>query len=291
MDEKDWSILLTINRERTITKAAEKLHISQPALTYRLQQIENKFSTKIFIRGKKGIKLTTEGEYLVTYAKEMTINLRNLKDRLLDLSTNISGELRIGVSSNYAHYRLPLILKDFINKYPLIQINVKTGWSSDILNSFLAEEIHIGIIRGNYDWDGPKVLMEDDPMCIISKNNINFNNLPYLSRIDYKTDFDLKQLIERWWQSWFSESPLITMEVDKLETCKKMVVHGLGYGVIPRYILHNKDEEQSLYLQNLTTPDNQVIYRKLWMFYRSNELTLRVVKAFVDFIKDRHNIS
>lgn len=289
MNEKDWFILSSIHKEKNITKAAENIHISQPALTYRLQQIENELAIKIFSRSKKGIKFTAEGEHLVNYANEMIIHLRKLKDRLLDMSDNVHGELRIGVSSNYAHYKLPAILKKFMSIYPNIQIKVKTGWSTNILKALLDEEVHVGIIRGDYDWDGPKVLINEDPMCLISKQTINLEELPKLPRISYKTDPNLKELIEKWWQSRFTQPPLETMEVDKLETCKEMVINGLGYGIIPRYLLQN--EEQGLFIKNLRTSDGQPIFRKLWMFHRANELDLTVVKAFVEFIKQKHEIS
>lgn len=283
MDEKDWVILQTIYQEKNITKAAEKLFISQPALTYRLQQIEDNLSIKIFSRSRRGIKFTAEGEHLVDYAHKMIVELRKLKDRLLDMSQSTKGELRIGVSSNFAHYKLPKLLDDFIRIHPAVQFKVYTGWSIEILKLLETEEIHIGIIRGEYKWQGPKALIDEDPMCLIYKKPINLHELPNLPRINYKTDPDLKQLIEKWWNSKFTEPPLITMEVDKLETCKEMVLNGLGYGIIPRYLLQK--DEQHLFIQNLTTPDDQLILRKLWMFYRTNEMKLSVVKAFVDFIK------
>lgn len=287
MNDKDWSTLLVLNKTKNITKAAEKLHISQPALSHRIQQLENEFSITIMTRGKKGIVLTTEGELIVDYAKSMTGYLRQLKDSLSEINSKVTGELRIGVSSNYALYKLPLILKNFIEVYPDIQIIVKTGWSTDILKAFLDEEIHIGIIRGNYDWDGPKILINEDPMCLISQHFIDFNNLPSLPRIDYKTDPDLKLIIDNWWHDWFLKPPFIAMEVDRLVTCREMVLNGLGYGIVPRYILDNTEEE--LFIHDLKTPDERAISRKLSMFYRSNELSLSVVKVFVEFIKERRH--
>lgn len=287
MNDKDWSTLLVLNKTKNITKAAEKLHISQPALSHRIQQLENEFSIKIMTRGKKGIILTTEGELIVDYAKSMTGYLRQLKDRLSEINSKITGELRIGVSSNYALYKLPLILKNFMEVYPDIQIIVKTGWSTDILKAFLDEEIHIGIIRGNYDWNGPKILINEDPICLISQHIINFNYLPNLPRIDYKTDPDLKLIIDNWWHDWFSTPPFIAMEVDRLVTCREMVLNGLGYGIVPRYILDDTEEE--LFIHELKTPDERAISRKLSMFYRSNELSLSVVKVFVEFIKKRRH--
>ncbi|MCP8615664.1 LysR family transcriptional regulator [Salirhabdus salicampi] len=285
MDLKDWFMIKTIYDARNITRAADQLHISQPALTYRLKQIETELSIKIFSRSRRGIIFTPEGEYLVEYATSMMTQYRQFKDRLMDMKGSVHGELRIGISSNYAHYKLPPILKEFLDMYPNIQTKVNTGWSASILKSFLNEEIQIGIVRGEYDhdWDGPKILMNEDPMCLISKKPLHFNNLPNLPQISYKTDQNLKHLIDKWWKNNFNRPPHIMMEVDKLETCKELIKQGLGYAVIPRYLLQN--EEETLFVQNLRTPEGELIYRKLWLFYREKEMNLSVVKSFVDFIQ------
>jgi DNA-binding transcriptional LysR family regulator len=135
MDEKDWVILQTIFEERNITKAAEKLYISQPALTYRLQQLEKEFGTMIVARGKRGVEFTAQGEYIAQYARSMTLQLRNTKEFVQNMGKEIRGALRIGVSGIFARYELPAILNEFISQYPNVEVNVKTGWSAE---SYLA---------------------------------------------------------------------------------------------------------------------------------------------------------
>jgi DNA-binding transcriptional LysR family regulator len=71
MNDRDWSILATIARERNISRAAERLFISQPALSVRLRAIESEFNARIFLRTPKGVSLTPEGEQLVAYANDM----------------------------------------------------------------------------------------------------------------------------------------------------------------------------------------------------------------------------
>jgi DNA-binding transcriptional LysR family regulator len=283
MNEKDWVILQTIYEEKNITKSAERLFISQPALTYRLQQIEEELSITIFTRSNKGIHLTKEGEYLVKYAKKMIINFRHLKDQLMDYKQTATGELRIGASSNFAHYKLPAILKEFLHYYPNVQIKVTTGWSKKIMKLFHNEEIHIGIIRGENNWKGPGYLIDQDYLSLISKELLKLEDLPTLPMISYQTDPALEQLIDRWWRDKFSQPPFVSMEVDKLETCKEMVLKGLGYGIVPSYILENNPE--NLFIKNLKTPENNYIVRNLWMLYREKEIHLTVVKAFVDFME------
>jgi DNA-binding transcriptional LysR family regulator len=290
MDDKDWDVLQAVYEERNVTRAAQKLHISQPALTYRLNQLGMKFNIQIFVRGKREVKFTTEGEYLALYAKKMGNELRKLKDQLQDLKEQVSGVLRLAVSSNFAQHELPDILKNFHELYPNVLFNVHTGWSIQVLERLNNEEDHIGIVRGNYEWNDSKLLMREDQHCIISRNQINLDDLPNLPRIRHQTDPDAKKFIEQWWQDHFTQPPYISMEVDKLETCKEMVLKGLGYSILPRYVFKEKDLSNYLFIYPLTGMDGRAIPRKLWAFYRENDMQLSMVKTFVEFLKKHYTI-
>ena len=104
--EKDWEMLLTIYEEKNISKAAQRLFVSQPALSYRIKAIEKQLNIKVFIKGKKNISFTKEGELLVSYARKMKIENQKLIDQLKGAKSKYSGELRIGVSSNFADLSL-----------------------------------------------------------------------------------------------------------------------------------------------------------------------------------------
>lgn len=81
----------------------------------------------------------------------------------------------------------------------------------------------------------------------------------------------------------YSKPPLISIEVDKAETCKEMVINGLGYAILPSMIL---DDIDGLYKSEIRTKNNEAILRKTWMFYHEESLKLSMVKAFVTFIEN-----
>jgi DNA-binding transcriptional LysR family regulator len=285
MEEKDLLLLKTLHEEKNLTKAAERLYVSQPALTYRLQQIEKEFDTRVVNRSKKGVEFTAQGEVLVELAKNMIIQQRKAKEMIKDMENNVQGVLRIGVSSNYARYQLPNLLKKFLKQYPDVEIHVQTGFSSEVTQHVLKDDVHIGIVRGDIKWQEQKHLLCEEPICIVSNKEIDLKQLPELPRINYKTDPHLKNTIEQWWQSHFTKPPSITMEVDRIETCKEMVLNGLGYGIFPSICLTEND--------NLWTTEiklnHKPISRKTWMIYRRETPKLKSVKAFVDFIKENEN--
>ncbi|BFH67166.1 putative HTH-type transcriptional regulator YraN [Paenibacillus dendritiformis] len=284
MEEKDWIILETLHHEQNITKAAEKLYISQPALTYRIQQLEKEFGVKIVNRGRRGIQFTPQGEHLVKYAKDMRLQLRQTKEFLRNMDNKVTGILRLGVASNIATYILPSILKQFLEQYPDVEVRVMTDWSSNLVHSVYSQHVHIGMIRGDYDWPDEKHLMMEENICIVSKHEIRLQDLPSLPRINYKTEPSLQNTIDLWWKERYSLPPNIAMEVDKMETGKEMVLNGLGYAILPTIVLGGQED---LYKINLTTQHGEPWKRKSWMIYRKESLNLTLIKEFVDFMKNR----
>lgn len=293
MNDQDWSLLEAIDDEKNLTRAAEKLFISQPALTYRIQQIEQEFGVKVINRSNKKISFTPEGEYLVKYAKKMLLEKRKTKDHVLSMSKHVQGSLRIGCSSNFALYKLPALIKQFLVLYPKVEINVNTGWSSEVVKLLQNEDVHVGIVTGDYKWLEEKSLVTEEPLCIISKQEIGLDELPRLPRINYvpaksrlnPTNPLIAKTIDNWWLDRFRDPPSIIMHVDKVETCKEMVANGLGYSIVPRGAITDRDD---FYAIDLHFKNGEALLRRTWMLYRESSLALSTVDRFVHYMKTGH---
>ncbi|MFI8491394.1 LysR family transcriptional regulator [Peribacillus butanolivorans] len=282
MDERDWHILKVLYQKKNITKTAQSLYISQPSLTKRIQQIEKEFNLKIVERGTRGVQFTPQGEYLANCADEMLIRLRQIKETAFNMGQEISGTLRLGVSNYITLHKLPGLLKIFREQFPKVDFNVTTGWSKEILNLIYNEEVHVGIVRGDYQWSESRHHLFEETICIASKEKIDIQDLPSLPRIDYGTDALLKSMIDNWWRMNFSRPPLVGMEVDKGDTCKEMVRNGLGYGILPSVLL---EKDQNLYQINLKDEQGDTLIRDTWMLYHEKTLELKLVNEFVQFVK------
>lgn len=243
MDEKDWYVLQYLHKEQNLTRAAEQLYMTQPALTYRLQQLEKRFNVPLFVKTGKGIRFTPEGERLVQYAKNMIAELQKTTDIIVNMRNEVQGNLRIGASIYYGQYELPQKLQVFLDKYPKVDIHVSTGFSSEVIESLLQDEIDVGIVRGDYEWFDQKHVLSEESICLVSKQEIDLQELPNLPRINYRppklatrsgshSSASWSESINKWWYERYSQPPLITMQVDSFETCKEMVKHGLGYTII-----------------------------------------------------------
>jgi DNA-binding transcriptional LysR family regulator len=286
MEEKDWQLLQILHEKQNITKTAESLFISQPALTYRIQQLEKEFDVTILHRGRRGIEFTPQGEYLVKYTYEMISQLHSIKEQLLSMSNKISGTLKIGSARSFCHYRLPKILKQFNLLYPDSEFKVVTKWSSELVNMVFKQDLHIGFIRGDLDWAGEKQLLMAENICVVSSKEINLMDLPKLPRIVYKTEASLESTIDNWWKETFVKPPLITMEVDRMETCREMILNGLGYGILPSLVLNN---DESLYSLQLKTKFGEPLFRKSWIIYRTESLQIPLIREFVNFVKENYS--
>lgn len=282
MDERDWLMLTTLYHEKNITKAAQQLFISQPALTHRLQQLEKKFNVKIVVRGRRGVQFTPQGEYLAKCAKEMLATFQQIKENVLNMDHKVEGVLKLGVSNFFTDYKLPNLLKRFKEQYPLIEFKVTTDFSSEIAHLIYNQDVHVAFVKGEYGWKEQKRLLFDETLCIASKEKIAIEDLPSLPRIDYRTDPLLQTAVDHWWYENFSKPSLVSIEVDKADTCKKMVVNGLGYAIMPTMILSDVEDVHKIIIK---TKDGMPIIRKTWMFFHEESLQLNIVKAFVDFVE------
>ncbi len=285
MNEKDCLMLHYIAEEKNLTRAANLLYITPPALTYRLQQLEKEFGVSLLMRHGRSIEFTPEGRYLANYAKKALVEMRKTRDHLLNMGSEVQGMLRIGVSRAVALYKLPPILRNFLKLYPKVEINVNTGISDDVFKSLRDEEIHVAIVRGNYTWSERSVLIKEENVYIISKEQLDLEHLPNIPRINYKSSSGFIEQINNWWYERFTEPPLISMQVDNFEICREMVKNELGYAIIPQIFLHPDDQ---LHTTEMVYKNGQVFSLKTWMLYRESSTQVAIIDKFVNHIRAQY---
>lgn len=287
MDYRDWEILKVLYSQKNITKAARLLFITQPALTNRLKHMQEELGAKIVTRESRGVHFTPQGEYLVHCADDILAQYKKIKEHVRNMShdagNNVVGTLKLGVSTFFANYELPHILKQFKSQYPHVEFKVITGWSKEVSQFIHNKDVHIGFVRGDYSYRGlRKHLLLEETVSVASRDVIDIVDLPNLPRIDYSGDYLLKSLIDNWWAENFTQPPLISIDVDQVNTCKEMVINGLGYGILSSRTLKDIKELNKI---DLTDRNGNPILRRTWMYYHKESLEWNVVKVFVNFIE------
>lgn len=133
----------------SFTKAADKLSISQPAVSKHIRELELTFNVPLFERLGKKIALTPAGEALYIYAEKILSQYKELNYNMNLLNDVHSGELHIGASTTIAQYVLPEILAWFMRRFPEIKTYLLNGNSHDIENALVEHRIDLGLVEGS----------------------------------------------------------------------------------------------------------------------------------------------
>ncbi len=286
MDERDWIMLKTIADEKSITKTAEKLYISQPAITYRLRAMENEFKCKIVFRTSNGVMLTPQGEFLLSHVREMILKLTKTKERVQSISGKVSGPLRIGSSAIFAAFILPDLLQGFLEKYPEVEIFLNTGRSREVTKMLGNEEVAVAIVRGDYPWKEKKLFLREENICLVSCARLEIEELPEKPRIIYSTDSSLQKMVDDWWHETFFKPSYVSMAVDTMDICRRMVKKNLGWAILPDI---GMSELGGIHKTNLYWKDGKPVARRTWLYCHNYSLELPAVTAFIAYLEE--NIS
>lgn len=281
MNEKDWLIIHTVWQYQNITRAAQQLYTSQPALSYRLKQIERKLGVALFEEGGRQLTFSAQGRYLAQHAAKMLNDSQQLRQTLQNLSQPRQGELRIGVTSNYAAYRLPAILARFSETHSGIRVNLVSGLSEEMYQKLQREEVHVALVKDDYHWRHGKRLVDEDDYWLVSQQPLDLRFLPQLPQIRINHGGHITHLIERWWNANYSLAPRVAMQVDKLEVCLAMVERGLGYAIVSSY----QPLPEGICRQPIRVA-GEALKSRTWLLYHHASTEASVILPFVEMFDE-----
>jgi len=286
MQLSEFQLLVVLATEMNMRKAAEKLFVTQPALSQRLQSIEKSWGAKIFIRSQKGLIPTPAGEKIVEFAQDVVSKEEKVREQLNELDQEVYGTLKLACASIIGQNWLPKVLKKYVTKYPHAKISLITGWSSEILKSLYDDTVHIGIIRGNPDWKGVKTHLLTDTLYLVDTEIQRIEQVIETDRpfIQFKSDSTYYQEIQEWWHRTFQTTPKRTILVDQIETCKQMTLNGIGYAILPSVTLN--EEDTNIFKIPLLNEQKEPIKRDTWLVGYESAFELKQVQAFIEIINE-----
>lgn len=133
MDLNLYKVFHKVVEEGSITKAAEKLYVSQPAITKSIKQLEKKLGGSLFIRTKKGVELTEEGKVLHTYVKNILEEIVNAQNKFSSLIHLEEGKIRIGASTTVTRHFLMPYIETFHMMFPNIEIMIMNELTKNLV--------------------------------------------------------------------------------------------------------------------------------------------------------------
>ena len=147
MGDRRLKVFHNVARLLSFTKAAEAMHMTQPAVTFQVRQLEEYFNTRLFDRTHNKVNLTQAGERVAEYAERIFDLYAEMENSVRDLTGEISGTLTIGASTTIAEYMLPALMGEFKNRYPEINLRLKVSNSEGIVSMVEQNAIDLGIVE------------------------------------------------------------------------------------------------------------------------------------------------
>ena len=137
MDEKDYELLHALDETRNITHAADKLYMTQSALSKRIKALEQELGVEIVLRSRQGIRFTPAGEQVLLHSAAAAREMEKMRRQLASIQGEACGTLRAGISVNFSYYCLPEVLTEYHKAYPKVRLDIATGHSRNIYQQML----------------------------------------------------------------------------------------------------------------------------------------------------------
>ena len=154
MNLQQIEYLLSLNKHRNFSSAAEASFVTQPAMTIQIKKLEDELGVVLFDRTKKPLMVTDVGEDIIDQARTILREIHKIKDIADAFNSDLSGKLKVGIIPTIAPYLIPLFINSFAEKYPGIILDIQEAITDDILASLKEGEIDVGIIVTPYSMSG-----------------------------------------------------------------------------------------------------------------------------------------
>lgn len=287
MNFNQLRIFYSVAKNKSVTLAAKELYLTQPAVSIQIHLLEEDYRVKFFNRSGKGIKLTEEGELLLSYAEKI-FNLSDEVDEALRQIRSLErGKLKIGSSMTIGAYYLPQLFEIFQLQYPNIVIQMDTGNSHEAIERVLSFKNDIGFIGIDYaDKRLVKVPFITERLVLITppdhelthKRVISFKDLNGQKMIMREKGSGTMEIIERELKK-HRVSVETVMELGSNEAIKQAVEAGLGVSIISSNVVKLEDKQGRIKI--LRFSNNRDIIRSFYIIYHKDKYLSDLLKTFL----------
>lgn len=246
MDSQNLQAFYTAASLGSFSEAAKKLHITQPAVSKRIANLEQQLNCQLFDRIGRQIMLTQAGKLLLPKAESILADVQSAIESISDIDGTVSGQLTIATSHHIGMHRLPPILRQFISQYPQVQLDLQ------FLDS---DQIYLAIQKGQYDLAMAtlalssqsqiitKTLWQDEMFVVVNPNHplaqkqdVNLQDLSTITAILPERSTSTYQAVNNIFEQ--QQVPLESQKTsNNLDAIKMMINVGLGWGVLPQTLV------------------------------------------------------
>ncbi len=241
MDVRQLEMFRAVAEEGTFTRAAERLHVSQSAVSRQLQLLEEELGTLLLHRTGRGAKLTGAGEILLTTANRIDRDIQEVVSQISQTQQLQRGVLHLGAGMTVCLYILPKVLKKFRTLYKNLDLRVVAGSADEVLRMLRSNDLDLALLTLpiiGADLEVKPVLKEE--MVVVTahghpltrERHIDPRSLGRHPMVLFESGSNTRHVLDE----FFLEQQIpvnVVMETENVEILKAMVANGLGVTVIP----------------------------------------------------------
>jgi DNA-binding transcriptional LysR family regulator len=232
---------IEVARARSVSRAADSLFLTQPALTARIQGLERDLGAQLFVRTPRGMKLTEAGDAFLPYAARAIETLADGRRMVNAFERGGAGKLALGAAPAVSTYVLPAVLARFSVGHPRVAVSVRTGHSEELLDLVVRDRVDLGLVRALRHPDIASTPLYEDRLLLVvePKHRFALTGSIELAQIagEQLVLFDRTSSYTELTNALFRGAgvvPLGVMELDNIEAAKKMVQQGFGVALLPQ---------------------------------------------------------
>ncbi len=283
MKLEDLQMLAILHQTQNLTKTAQKLYISQPALTVRLHNLEKELDCQIAVRTNKGLSFTPEGDYLADAAVRITAQLEETLQGIRAMSDKASGTIKILAPASFFRYCMLDMIKDFGQVAPNIKLQMELSDSVYAAPRVESLEASCAFVHGDYCGTLPHIHISRMPAYAVSSEEISLAQLPDHPFITHNTSPKTIEMIEDWWKGQFHEELQPYANMKNLDLCLHMVKSGFGVSIVFGDFFRDFYDLRTLPLYN---EDGSRFARDVNFIYSPRLEDSSSMRLFIGFVKD-----
>lgn len=287
-----YRIFFEVAKQGNISKAAESLYISQPAISKTIVRLEDNLNVKLFKRNSRGVSLTEEGEVLFRHVQEAIHHIEEAENALQKMKDYHIGHLDIGASTTLCRYILLPYLKKFMEEFPNIQINLKNQDSAKNIQVLEAQDIDIALVAiPKHLSPNQKVILEQEvedifvasPKYIENLKALHGNNFSLFQNATVML-MDDKNVSRHYIDMYIRENQLDFKQVIALNTMDLLIDFAkidMGISCVIRSFVEKDLENGSLVQIDIAPP---IPSRKIGFMYHANNCS-KSLESFLSFLE------
>lgn len=274
----DLYYLVTVAETQNISRAAERLGITQPSLSASIKRLETQLDCLLLIREKRGVRLTKEGSKLVQNSKSLLNQWEDISHSIHESQNTISGTYSLGCHVSVSLYTLKYFIPQLFNKHPNLNINLIHNHSGLITERVINGEIDLGLVVNPVSH--PDLVIRDLGKDIVTtwtnKKKINNN----VKTLIYDPELLQSQALVKELQK---QKIVFTRYIrsKSLEVILDLVSYGAGIGILPSRVANNSIEKLSI-----AHPKLKGFNDRFCLIYRGDTVKTESFRALTDAIMD-----